>query len=390
MPTLPGRATSILSVLAGVSSAQPNEPATFDWQPLVEAGKPGGRTESQRQQAARFKLIQHELHDWADTHGMSREHIEESALYATVSTPASMRPQQVLALAMTICWIYQLDDFLDRQDFSALTASSPEAYAQRINAQLNAILRPLASSVNTRELRRLGLRLTTAQVEPGELPGQCAILSDALRSLLGTLLAEWAWLPGGWERSRFRLRLVAQQLALCAATMRQEALWNTIFARAGEDAALPEFADYLRGAAISIGMPSVAAVAASFEELPYVMWQRGQTAIEAGGRVVRLTNDLHTYFADVDEGKVSAITLRLRELELPVSGFDPETSAEVREAQASVALDLAAAVADFARGIPRLAEDGPLGYYVRRAVAFALAVYGDGSTLRHERRTEVA
>ena len=390
MPTLPGRATSILSVLAGASSARPNEPATFDWQPLVEAGKPGGRTESQRQQAARFKLVQQELHDWANAHGMSREHIEESALYATVSTPANTRPQQVLALAMTICWIYQLDDFLDRQDFSALATTSPEAYARYIDAHLSAILWPLTSSVNTRELRRWGLWLATAPAAPSELPGQCVILSDALRSLIGVLLAEWAWLPGGWGRSRFRLRLVAQQVALCAATMRREALWNTSFARAKEDAVLPEFADYLRGAAISIGMPAVAAVAASFEELPYVMWQRGQAAIAAGGCVVRLTNDLHTYFADVDEGKVSAITLRLRELGLPFSGLDPETSAEVREAQASVALDLAAAVADFAHGIPRLAEDGPLGYCVRRAVAFALAVYGDGSALRHERRTEVA
>lgn len=390
MPTLPGRATSILSVLAGVSSARTNEPATFDWRPLVEAGKPGGSTESQRQQAARFKLVQQELRDWADAHGMSREHIEESALYATVSTPSDARPQQVLALAMTICWIYQLDDFLDRQDYVALAADSPEVYARRMDVYLRAILRPLAPSVDARAVRRWGLWLVAMPAAPAGQPAQCAVLSDALRSLLGVLQVEWARLPGGRGRARFRLGLVAQQFALCAATMRREALWNVGFASAGEHADLPPFADYLRGAAISIGMPAVAAVAASFEELPQVMWRRGRAAIESGGRVVRLTNDLHTYFADVDEGKVSAITLRLRELELPVRGLNPETSAEVRQAQASVALDLSAAVADFAQSIPRLPEDGPSGYSVRRAVAFALAVYGDGSTLRHERRTEVA
>lgn len=102
------------------------------------------------------------------------------------------------------------------------------------------------------------------------------------------------------------------------------ALWNAALARRPEAPELPSFATYLRNGAVSIGMPAVAAVAASFEEHPQAAWWHGRRVIEAGGRVVRLTNDLHTYFADVAEGKATSITIRLRELGFPPTGLDAE------------------------------------------------------------------
>jgi hypothetical protein len=163
--------------------------------------------------------------------------------------------------------------------------------------------------------------------------------------------------------------------------MSTEARWNREWALCPDGTELPAFDTYLRNGAVSIGMPAVVAVAASFERAPDDAWRRGNAAITAGGCVIRLTNDLHTYFADVEEGKVSAIAIRLRELGFLPRGLDPDTSAEVGQAQSSIGADMARAVEAFARRQEHLTE-GSLAYCARHAVAFALAVYGDGSVHR--------
>jgi len=200
-------------------------------------------------------------------------------------------------------------------------------------------------------------------------------MHTALRSILDMLRAEWAHLPGGARETDARMAQVAEQFAACAAAMRRKIGWNLALARRPEGGELPPIAAYVRGGAVSIGMP---AVAATFEDRPRRAWWQAQGAIEAGGRIVRLTNDLHTYFADAAEGKVTSITIRLRELGFPTTGLDPETSAEVRQAQEIVCRDLTRAVDDFGDAHGEMA-DGPLGYCMRHAAAFALAVYGDGS-----------
>jgi hypothetical protein len=125
-------------------------------------------------------------------------------------------------------------------------------------------------------------------------------------------------------------------------------------------------------------MPAVASAVSGFEPHPRHRWRTAWRAIVAAGRIVRLANDLHTYEADVDEGKVSAITIRLRDLGCAPFGHDPRTSREVRQAQAWVSNDLAHGIADFSR-LHTALPPGPLSYYLRHVVAFALAVYGDGS-----------
>ncbi len=391
MPTLPDRATSILALLERERGPQVDGLTAFDWRALVEAKKPGAKSESQQRQALRFKRIATELAAWAEEYGISREHLEESACYGTVCTDFETPQGQALALAKTICWIYQLDDFLDRQDVARLAAAPDEARAV-LDAALGAVFRPLAHVLDEQTLRGLGFALgeATPLLAP-RVAEEAAVLRRALLALLRDLAGEWARLPWALRRRRARRALVAEQFAECAAAMRHELLWNIAFARPGNgadgadiaarSAALPSFAAYLQNGAVSIGMPAVAAVAASFEERPGGAWKRTLATILAGGNVVRLTNDLHTYFADVDEGKVSSVTLRLAELGLPPSGLDPDASAEVREAQTSIEHDLARSVGAFAYGQGLLAE-GPLAYCVRHAVAFALAVYGDGSRFR--------
>jgi hypothetical protein len=386
MPTLPDRATSILAVLEQ-ERATASEPISFDWRSLVEAKKPGAKSESQQRQAMRFKGIYGELAAWAERYGISREHLEESACYGTVCTDFETPQGRAVALAKTICWIYQLDDFLDRQDVARLACAPDEARAT-LDIALGAVFRPLTRVLPPETLGGLGFSLggTEKTLDP-RLAKDAAILRGALISLLRDLAGEWARLPWALMRQRTRRALVAEQLVECAAAMRREILWSIGFARVARDgaeaAALPSFAVYLQNGAVSIGMPAVAAVAASFEERPRHAWRIALATMLAGGNVVRLTNDLHTYFADVDEGKVSSVTLRLAELGLPPSGLDPDASAEVRAAQTSIERDLAQSVSAFAYGQEGLPV-GPLAYCVRHAVAFALAVYGDGSRFRRE------
>jgi hypothetical protein len=390
MPTLPGRESSILSVLAEhvATLANPNHNApnstpdgdaesltpAFDWHALVQAARPGAETERQRAQAARFARVRQEAEHWADALGVSREHLEESSFYAVACTAPECPHEQAIALALGVYWIYLLDDFLDRRDFAALGAAG-EGHASALDGELDTILAPLAAYA-------AGRKPSPRPIEPDASEGETTLTSERVQAALGSLLGtlERAW-QGAGASAGVRRRLIARALRACAVAMRREALWNAALARQPEDPRLPRFEEYLPWGAVSIGMPGVAAIAASFEAAPDGAWILAGPAIATGGSVVRLTNDLHTYFADVDECKVSAITVRLRDLGHPPTGLHPDTSPGVREAQVAVARDLARVVDRFGRAVVRLPE-GPLAHCVSHAVAFALAVYGDGSQFR--------
>ncbi len=400
MPTLPERATSILSVLARhqpslarmttASGTGADEPSPFDWPAIVEACRPGGKTESQQRQALRFQRVRADLARWAEQRGLSGEHIEESAFYATVCAAPGAPDRgaeepahgRTLGLALIVFWIYLLDDFLDRRDVAAL------ARAARGSAVPADLVRDLRTALAPLRIHHVG---NGGHRGEGEGEGEALRVAGALRDVLDLLDAEWARLPGNGGRgaNRFRRQLVTRQLELCAAAMLREVAWNIAFARDSGGRGLPAYADYLRNGTVSIGMPAVAATAASFEPRPRGAWKLAYLAVAAGGAVVRLTNDLHTYFADVAEGKVTAVTLRLHALGFAPAGHDPDSSPEVRVAQTFLSRDLAAAVGAFASGQVEL-PDGPLALCVRHAVAFALAVYGDGSRHRRDGRGQAA
>ena len=391
MPTLPERATSILSVLARHQTSTPSSSAregagagakpAFDWLAIVEAQRPGTKSESQQRQAKRFQRVRAEVGQWAEQHGVSGEHVEESAFYATVCTTAATPEGRVLGLALVVFWIYLLDDFLDRRDAAELARSARSStLPATLVRDLRIALAPLGNM--RRELP------SPSGAVRGEPPADALRVASALRGVLELLDAEWSRMPDRRLRG-FRRALVTRQLALCAAAMLREVGWNVAFARdtSGQGHNLTSFATYLRNGTVSIGMPAVAATAASFEPRPREAWKRAYLAIAAGGAVVRLTNDLHTYFADVAEGKVTSVTLRLLALGFAPAGHDPDTSPEVQVAQTVLSQDLATAVEVFSAGQAGL-TDGPLALCTRHAVAFALAVYGDGS--RHRRGGQAA
>jgi hypothetical protein len=396
MPTLPERATSILAVLAHNTMEQASPPSaasSFDWQTLVAEKKPGSKTESQRQQALRVRGILSDLQAWAQQRGLPSEHVEESAFYAVVSTHPATPDSRALVLATVVFWIYLLDDFLDRRDIASLVSSAPGGVGlAELDRDLGTILAPLEfdrAAVSLWRERPPQHRPLAGNADSRPSP-DAQRLARTLMDILAALEAEWAHMPGAWRWRRVRRALVARHFAACAVAMRQELLWNAAFARERGGRALPTFKAYLRNGTVSIGMPAVAAVAASFEPHPRRTWRRAHALIAAGGDVVRLTNDLHTYYADIAEGKVTSITIRRWALANATDSEDAqhapldwgaETSPEVRAAQASLSADLARAAAAFGQAQAGV-SDGPLAYCARHAVAFALAVYGDGSQYR--------
>src|SRR5262249_236950 len=153
----------------------------------------------QRQQAARFARIRQDVQQWADTLGISHEHLEESSFYATVCTALSAPHEQALSLALTVYWIYLLDDYLDRRDFAMLAAEKPRSARSALERGLDAVLAPLVAFLTAP-------RFGADEQSAGEMPGATDEATDetardrdrlreALCSALGVLELAWATAP---------------------------------------------------------------------------------------------------------------------------------------------------------------------------------------------------
>lgn len=373
MPTLPGQADSILAALAEFATPPSRDTPTFDWTAIVQRDRPGSATERQRAQAARMAVIQTRLREWLAEQHLAPIHLEESAFYATVALSESASPAQELSLGELIAWIYAIDDFVDTPARWQGARNDPSL---ALDGALTLILQPLRLLRRMRHPRHAPH--ARRRFRPMQGIPEVVALRDSLRAALATMRAAWRPLAGSRGVASFRDYLIARELTACVTMMRQEFRWNRALAASPDGAGLPDVATYLRTGAISIGMYAVAALAACFERAPRQAWRLGAPAIESGGRVIRLTNDIHTYEADALEEKATIVTLMLRDLGAPLTGLDPTSSASVHLAQEQACSHLKVALVDFARASGDLPE-GPLAYAIGHAVAFALAVYGSGS-----------
>jgi hypothetical protein len=392
MPTLPGRATSILAVLDEFSTRRRRTASDFDWPALVEQARPGTATEAQRRQQARLSAVHGWLTTWIRAFALPADHVEECALFTITSTSSAMPEDAVNVVAATIYWIYVIDDFLDLLELRHVPNAEQDRRLAQLDSELQWIFQPLISLVRPTYRRLLGKPMTVRTASSPEVAPLVAALHDALGAVVEQRQRLWAPLPQRWGQRRFRQRVAAEQLMHCVAMMRQELDWNLTLVRWEQAHAqnprtrgprLPTLRNYLCVGVASIGMPAVAAVVAGCERRPRHAWRQGQKAIEAAGRVVRLTNDLHTYEADIDTGKLSSVAVQLHRLGYAPSGWPIETSIEVQRARVSLAKELAHAIDTFAHRSTPL-PSGLLREYLRQIVAFALAVYGDGGQFRGE------
>jgi hypothetical protein len=109
-------------------------------------------------------------------------------------------------------------------------------------------------------------------------------------------------------------------------------------------------------------MGAVAAAAVADEARPDRVWAQTGEQVRHAGRLVRLVNDIATYRREVEEGKVSAVTIAL-----------PAHAYATRAALAHVRARLDAE----ARAFPLwgMLDHGPLAAYLARITAVAIATY---------------
>jgi hypothetical protein len=408
-------------------------PQALDWRRLVAEQRPGDdgdATEHQRAQFARLTRTQQELQRWATRYVLPHEHLHQAAYFAIVSTPDTSPEAMVVALAQAIFWIYVFDDFLDQRLMSATPADSSDAASRAsllaaADDDIHLIVAPLTGCLWPRpEIERQRERMDRRHARTGEatlldelrqatnirrvlpvtrdgsdIPSaldrqhDLAVgLRDAFQTLLTLLGHLWRGFSTRQQALTYRQALVCRQFVRCMASMRREFRWNfqlaaslTSSAATGVASAtdrsegLPSMETYQMTGAVSIGMYAVAAVVASFEEHPQAAWQHCLAAIDCGGRIVRLANDISTYGREAEEGKLTAVTLALRQLGYPIRGLDPVRSTEVHAAQRVVSQQLHHEIQFFGTLNESIAAYPLLAFYLRYVCAFALAFYGDGS-----------
>lgn len=383
MPTLPGGEANILAALSRfASSGSSARIDSFDWGALVASSMIGKETERQRLQLKRFMDICERLHAWLERMGLATEHLKESAFYAVVSTdPETTRHEQALVFSQLIAWIYEIDDFMD-VDIPARLGSMVDAeVARQLDSALARVFAPIRPVLGGRELRKLHRSAVGAKrnmrVEFAREPA----LVRSLEDLFLCLPVTWEHLaPQASQGSRYRERLVASQLVACVQGMRHEFWWNRRLAAIETGAAdesasmmrLPSAAEYENTGADSIGMCVCSAWATICEPDPRRAWRDAAKVIDRGKRIIRLANDAYTYEADAASGKMSAVTLQLQAMGVPLDGQDGK---QVPQARIRVERRLETLLRSFAQASKRLPASAQ-SYYLRHVVAFASAVYG--------------
>lgn len=364
MTTLPNNANSIGDIIAAFSNSTGSTGDTTGvhfWESIVADELPGNASPAHIAQYARVKHHHQLLTAWCMTWHLPVEHVEESAFYATVTTQPDWDATIAEDLGKIILWIYVIDDYLDKHE----TPVSCETIQRQIDQIFNTdYLLPLNANV---------LPVPTTS----ENDAIAIALTNALRDLLTTLVVHWqmwrleAQLPVLQQQ---RLLFVIDVLQSCVVAMLQEVRFNSLMA-IGKTDHFPNLTEYLVNGQQSIGMLAVAAIATSYCPDYINDWSSLLPAIEVGGQIIRLCNDIHTYHADIAERKMTAVSLGLTHLGYQTEGL-ADTSAEVSQAKIWLCQTLSEKINVFSSYIPQFSEN-PLSYYLIRSVAFALAIYGD-------------
>jgi hypothetical protein len=358
MTVLPGGETSATALLEQAIRTPGNPLHDFDWIALVEEALPGQKTDHQREQTARMARLQTDLRTWAAEEGLPEDHIEASAIYAVGSTPADWPWEVTRGLARLIWWGYTFDAFIDQP---ALRDTIKDL--STLNHYIDAVSHGLSIHSPPRQ---------------SDLPQACIALRAALAHFVADLPTFWGKGPG-FRKQRYRHHHFLKELAAWIGTMAQESRWDFHLARRQKMTDLPSVAAYVRNGKRSIGVYAVAAFAAGLEDDPRRAWHRGLSAIEAGGRVARITNDIHLFERDTSEQHVTLVTLILRDLRFPLTSL--KGTPEMQQALSESCHHLDRAVMDFGAHCAH-AGTGSLSYVLQHVVALALGIYGNGDRYR--------
>jgi hypothetical protein len=346
----------------------------YNWKAIVAENKPGSGTDDQRSRAQLLPRVASDLHDWAVRHDLWVQRVPPSAYTGVVSTRVSPEhPREAALVARYVLWIFSLDDHLDRAHLAG-DAGAADAFEDHLAHSI----KPLYDVAGLTQAQAAECGLGWAIGRGCQATRKTASLRDALADICRELAAAARSVEAGDGPGPFALTSFARELARMIAAAREELRESSAARRRQTDLVLPSLESYLRRGAISISFPCIATVPCCFEPDPRAAWEACESAIQSGGAIARLCNDLAGYETEVAEMRVNAMTLAFAQL-----GFEPFAARDLNSPEVALARELVTKrleeeLALFSR-ISADLPDGRLSYWVRTMPAFAIAMYEKGN-----------
>ncbi|NOK58696.1 MAG: hypothetical protein GFH27_549301n276 [Chloroflexi bacterium AL-W] len=354
---------------------------SFDWRAIVAQRKASMHTSIGREQPAIITQMTEDIQFWLHSHNLSTQRANTIAYTGIIGTPEPTDYDQALLLAKFASLIFRIDEYFDTCPSRPFDPKDPIGqlwYIDRMIFPLSQVLleskhflKHLSQADHSSHLFQFPTRMTKT-THYNSLPQESIYLSKALRDFILTLIKTWS--PVSQWPHEWCLQNVISEFAIALKAMSNEVYQNFRFYDTNK---LPTLEHYLEQAHLSICLRAGGALAAGFEEFPQMAWARWVGAMEVAGRVVRLANDLGSLERELEERKVTSITITLAEL-----GYDPTApydvnSPEITHAKAIVQERLDAELDQLARRIARTPA-GPLADYVINCTAFTVAMYEHG------------
>ncbi|KAB8320811.1 class 1 isoprenoid biosynthesis enzyme [Tolypothrix campylonemoides VB511288] len=357
----------------------------FDWRTFVKKHKPGQDSELQRQRLSMYQRVLPELEKWSTVSGLnieewsticgyelSKGRVKSCAYYgicAVESAVESIDYDLALLLAKLCLWLYAMDIRLDDSpSISCLDARSIEIISpfkeQLIQQGILNLTSDLSAVPNKEEDNSIDR--TIAQV-----------LSEiylSLKQVCNTRLSS--------SDQEFCLSKFVNELATVIKSMHWERKHSLVFQQADHLSPAQDLQitleEYLDLARITTCYRVVASFVLAFETAPSAIWVQWEEAMRYGGRIVRLANDMATVLREMEEGKINAVSIVLRDL-----GFNPFAtysldSPEIREALRLLKEQREVELIRFNQQLKALPLSGPFAHNVIVSMAFGVAMYEKG------------
>lgn len=289
------------------------------------------------------------LQKWADNYSLPSKRVKACAYGTIVGIPDYINYDAPLSinLAKHELWIYAFDGFIDKLSFNE--NADIKSKIEFLDSILTQAIGPFFNDgkLSEVEAENLGLPLMPLMVgktiTSGSLLYAASLFDiskhfgDALHSLYISL--KEGWLQSNPENLDFNLHRFTFEAAHQVGAMRQEIIqtlnWSQRRRReaSNNQLELPSLEEYLAVSAISIAIPCLTTTVSTFEQEPGKIIKECQFATELVSRSVRLANDYGSFFQEIEEEKLTSVTLALSQLGYDLRNTYAPESQEISKAR---------------------------------------------------------
>jgi hypothetical protein len=357
----------------------------FDWRTLVANNKPSQASDIQLARLEALPQLTTDLEKWSNQYKLLTQRVGPSAYTGCVITATPFSYQRALLFAKYILWVYSLDNYIDKFDYSQFDLTNSKNWLNYLDGQLSCIVKPLyqLGGLTFEQGYNYGLELNFNQTSEHQLLEPISFnLKESLQNLYQDLQASWQYTHQhelhSLQKLNFSLTNFTHYFAKMVGAMRWEMIQNFNYWETLDSNRLPNVEKYLNQSKFSIGLCPGGAIVAGYEIDPEAAAQLCNMAMETSAKIVRLANDLcSNYWSELEERKVNSITIALAQLNFAPLGLYQEGSLEVKQAKEIVRARLEVELERFVQQIKAI-PDIPFLHWMRVQLAFALAMYEKG------------